>query len=240
MISQVLTIRTISLLLSFFICMGFKIPEYYKNMPEPDDPGRHLDYYLVERNGERIFLSKDDELSFVRGDILKIVSAVLKNGKNQIEEVNVVGFRAKNAGEGRDDLGAEIDTASNLDSRYWAVNQEGTAYAVISASKGLKHGIALLKRTEPRLKYVDIRLNDKVRVMREGQVIRMKADDTFKVEKVVTNLKNLDQVRFKLVKVKKINQKKINKLLGNADAYELIFAHRSYIFASIPMLVEPL
>ena len=240
MISQIFTIRTFSFMLSLFICLGFKIPEYYKNMPEPDEPGQVLDYYIVERNGERISLSKDKELSFVRGDILKIISAVLKRGGAQIGEVNVVGFRGKHAGEGRDDLGEEIDTSSTLDSKYWAVNPEGTLYAVISATNGRKHGIAFLKRTEPRLKYVDIRLNDKIRVMREGQVIRMKADDTFKVEKVVTNLKNLDQVRFKLVKVKKPDQKKLKKLLGNSDAYELIFQHRSYVFASIPMLVEPL
>ncbi|MCB9228382.1 MAG: hypothetical protein H6618_02105 [Deltaproteobacteria bacterium] len=217
------------------------LPEYYQKMPHPEDAGMRLGYYIVERNGERIILENGTVLRFIRGDLLRVTGVVLKNGeKNKRTEVNVVGFRAKTAGEDRQDLGQFIDTASYLNRKYWSINNEGDTYAVVAARDGQMLGMASLQRVEPKLQYVDIRLNDQIRVMREGQLIRMNASDQFKVEKIVTNLKNLDHVHYRLLRVSGEALTGQKNLPDHVGAYKLIFQHRSYEFAAIPMLVESL
>ena len=239
MTASVLPLRVLSLILLISCLVAFKVPEYYQKMTQATQ-GKVLDYYIVERNNERLTLSAGEVLPFVRGDSLKIVSAVLKDGSTVQGEVNVVGFRPPGDTGSRNDTGVLIDTTDNLDKKFWAVDNEGLTYAVVSALKKTVYGMAYLQRTEPMLKYVDIRLNDEIRVMREGQVIRLRSTDQFKVEKVVTNLKDVGEVKFRLVKVAKRKKKDLEKVIGKADAYELIFQHRSYDFATIPMLVEQL
>ena len=218
-----------------------RMPDFYKNMKGPSRQEDGLDFYILEKNGERFSLGSGKTLDFFRGDRLKVLDVFLKNRKNnQNIEVNVVGFRADPLDPSRQDLNKLIDTSTHLDQAYWSVNPGSGAdtFAVVSARGGRRLGMAWLRRTDPRLRYVDIRLNGEQKVMREGELIRIKSGDQFKVEKVVTNLKNLEHVRYSLARPEKHHLKNRKDLPKNADAFNLVFQHQSYVFASIPMLVE--
>lgn len=222
------------LLLSFFL-VSFKIPQYYSNMSKPAKPSEELDYLIIEHNGESKLLKNKETLSFVRGDELKIKAAKLRESKHEPLEVNIVGFRHPIQPGNRHDLGFLVDTSITLDKKQWAVDEKGEVFFVAAASKKLLHGYTFLKRLEPHLSYVDIKVNNQARVMREGETLSLKAADLFKVGRVVTNIKNLDDITFQVVELN-------NKARGFAsqpyEYYEIRFKHRSHTFAKIPMQVE--
>ena len=87
-----------------------------------------------------------------------------------------------------------------------------------------------LKRIEPRVKYLDLTINGKPRVMREGESLLVKETDIFKVKKIVTNIDKVEDIKFKIVP-KFSEQKRL-------EQYEIVLKHKDYIFARLPMAVE--
>ena len=225
--------RWIILLFSSLL-VSFKMPEYYSKMNRPTKLAEELDYFVIEHNGENKLLKNMDTMNYVRGDELKIKAAKLRAGDHEPMEVNLVGFRHPVKPGNRHDLGFLIDTSITLDKKQWAVDERGEVFFIAAASKKLLHGYAFFKRLEPALSYVDIQVNEQQRVMREGETLKLKAADLFKVGRVVTNIKNLDDVTFQVVELSK-GRKSSAELL---EYYEIRFKHRSHVFAKIPMQVE--
>jgi len=114
-------LRALLFLPVLFCLAGFKVPKYYQTKDRAT-PEKALDYYVIERNNERLTLNAEKTLPFVRGDSLLIVSAVLKDGSTVEGEVNVVGFRPPGDKGSRNDTGVLIDTSDNLDKKFWAVD----------------------------------------------------------------------------------------------------------------------
>ncbi|MFK7825024.1 MAG: hypothetical protein AB8G05_12790 [Oligoflexales bacterium] len=225
--------RWIILLLSSFL-VSFKMPQYYSIMRGPTKLTEELDYFIVEHNGENKILKNKQILSYVRGDELKIKAAKLRAGEHKPTEVNLVGFRHPIKPGNRNDLGFLIDTSKTLDKKQWAVDEAGEVFFIAAASKKLLHGYAYLRRLEPALSYVDIQVNNQQRVMREGETIKLRAADLFKVGRVVTNIKNLDHITFQVVELGKVKRASPQSL----EYYEIRFKHRSHVFAKIPLHVE--
>ena len=232
-VQQWLERRWIILLLSLFL-VSFKMPLYYSNMRGPTKLAEELDYLIVEHNGENKLLKNKETLSYIRGDELKIKAAKLREGEYQPSEVNLVGFRHPIKPGNRNDLGFLIDTSKTLDKKQWAVDEKGEVFFIAAASKKLLHGYAFLRRLEPALEYVDIKVNDKQRVMREGETLKLGAADLFKVGRVVTNIKNMDHITFQVVELGKDKRASLKSL----EYYEIRFKHRSHVFAKIPLHVE--
>lgn len=227
-------VKPILYLLLLFFLYSFKIPDFYSSFHDPIAEGQNLDYIVIEINGERKILKKGQSLTFIKGDKIKLVSSHLKNSSETVEETNVVGFRNPIDRRLRNDLGFEIDSNTNLHNNQWAVNESGDLYVIVASSKKTLHGISYLKRIVPRLKYVDIQVNDKTRVVRDGELLRVSPSDEFKVERFVTNLKNNEEVTFQIVSMKtkrNVLQKK------DVKKYQMVFKHRTHKFGNISIWV---
>ncbi len=211
----------------------YNLPTYYKNYKQAEDYNQILDYMVVEVNKSPVVLRKDENLQLIKGDEFMIKEAVLRNSKKRPSIINVVGFRFP--GGGIHDGGGEIDSAKIRPS--WAVkkNYRENTFVIVVHSKKTIHGLGFLKVIEPQLSYADISINGKKRVMREGETLRVKTTDQFKVEKVVTNIEKNKGIRFQ-IRPKNVPDGDFKRKLS--EELDILFSHKEYIFARIPIVVE--
>ena len=103
--------------------------------------------------------------------------------------------------------------------------KRGDLYAVLALSHATLHGVVYLRLIEPVLRYAEVAINGRTRVLRDGEPLNVKATDQVKVERVVTNLESTDGVRFQIA-------------TGDGPgAYAIRFSRGDTPFASIPLKV---
>lgn len=187
---------------------------------------------VVEVNGISNVYTGKDPIVIVKGDKLKLLSAKTTSGAEAIELINLVGFaNSKRAG---DDRQIEIDTERDLLDRF-AMGASKDLYRIVAMNKGQPVGESLLKVLEPKLSHAVLTLNGNRSVWREGEMIRVKASDKVKVEKVVTNLgEKSKDVLFKIVPLKVSGAEDF----GGFKLYEIRFQKGQKVFAKIPMQVD--
>ena len=66
----------------------------------------------------------------------------------------------------------------------------------------------------------------------------MKKSDSFKVGRVVTNLRGNENITFAIVPVIRGEQEVEGPTEKNAKEYRIVFRHKEYTFAKIPLIVE--
>lgn len=207
---------------------GPDLPAYYRDFREAEH-NRGLDYVIVRVNGAERLVRTNETLSFVGGDILVIESAMTKD-RSKIGAVNVYGFKGP---KGLDDRSCPIDTAELLKGAQWSVKKGAKVFPVVVSTRKVVNGVIYLKRIEPKLSHLEVRINKKLYQMREGKAIVLKGSDDFKVEKVVTNVEDLDNVEFRMLEIPK------NPLDESSGMrYSLIFRYKNQIFAKLPMVVN--
>ncbi|MBI2601556.1 MAG: hypothetical protein HYW48_00725 [Deltaproteobacteria bacterium] len=227
----------LGVLFPFVVISGaWTVPPYYQSFEKASKHEAQLDSVIIEVNGEPRSVKNGEELSFVRGDELLVKKVLLNSPEAKPSITNVVGF--VNEGSGSNDLGYKIDTSTELTKKTWALNPEGTVYTVVAYSQRILHGAVFLNRVEPRLEYIDVDINGKTRVMREGEKLLVKKSDSFKVERVVTNLRDNETITFAIVPVIRGEQEAEVPAEKGAKEYRIVFRHKEYTFAKIPMIVE--
>ena len=222
------------LLLCVILC-GWKHPDHYRDS-EKASGARSLDYVVVELNGQDSIVKNDERITYVRGDTLRINKVVLVDAHLYAKTVNIVGFKGAKDGSTEDDLGYLIDTSIELTNKRWAVDDAGFLYAVMVVSEKLIHGSILLERMEPELSYIDVKINNENRVMREGQYLLVKGTDIFEISRVVTNIREQGRIQFNIIAAPSIDSpvaKKVKK-------FQIFISNKNYIFAKIPFFVESL
>jgi hypothetical protein len=217
-------------LISGFL-VSWTLPDSYRTLVNPNDEALLLDYMIVEINGQIKKVSRNEEISFVRGDLLKVTQAYLKNAKKVINLVELSGFKGPKEARTRN-----IDSSVELIEKEGSVDSEGTVYPLIAQSGATLHGAVFLRRVEPTLSYIDVLVNGKNRVMREGESLQMKKSDHFKVVNVVTNIQGNKNISFAVVPLVTANQKAVDM----HQKYQILFRHKDYVFAKIPLTVESL
>ena len=195
-----------------------------------------LSHVVIEVNGLRSLVNDGETFTVIQGDKVLIVSAILQERTITPEHVNLIGFSADKAKVG-EDRGAVFSTAKGFDPQ-WTVDSNKSIYAIAVTSKKRLHGAIFMKIAQPLLKFADVLVNDKVRVMREGEILILAAKDKIQVQKVVTNLEKDNDVDFEIIKTGNNELEKSH--LRPATAYEIQFSRQGQIFAKIPMLIEGL
>lgn len=209
--------------------VSWNLPEAYRSLQEPNDKTMLLDYVIVEVNGTVKKVSRNEEISFVRGDILNVNEAYLKDSKKVI---NLLGIASSNPTKELLDIRKKsVDSSLELIQKEEALDPEGAVYALIAQSGKTLHGAIFLRRVEPTLSYIDVLINDKIRVMREGESLQVKKSDHFKVVNVVTNIRDKKDVSFAVEILG-------TKTTGNVQNYQIVFRNKKYVFAKIPLAVE--
>lgn len=208
--------------------VSWTLPERYQELREASDDSV-LDYVILDINGQLKKVSRNEELSFVRGDSVIINQAYLKNSKKNVSLVRIAGSAL-----GVDQRMKTIDTASSMISKDGSVDSEGSVYPLIVQTQNILHGVVYLRRIEPVLSYIDVQVNGKNRVMREGEILQVKKSDHFKVVNVVSNIENTKNISFVVVPVIRAKKPDSN------ENYQIVFRHKDYVFAKIPLNVESL
>ena len=187
--------------------------------------GQQLDYVIVAVNGEPHLVHDGDELPVVRGDMIVVRDAVLRDPKLVPRSVRLVGAHH---GPHGDDRGLPF-TTEQLRVRD-SENKQGQTFAVLALTKGTLHGAVFLRVVEPELRYAEIQVNGRSRVLRDGEPLEVKATDQVKVSKVVTNLQSTDGVLFRI-------DKPVHPDKDAPAEYEIRFTRAGQPFASIPLKV---
>ena len=229
-------LRVLSLILFIFLSnplvAGGKIPAYYKDYKEAQVFGEKLDYVVLSVNNDSQVIRSGNEFQLIKGSQFVIKDAVLKDQEIRPRTVNLVGYRGPE--DGADDRGFLVDSTKIESS--WSVTDgyKEKTYVIIVYSGKVIHGTISVKVIDPQLEYADILVNDEKTVMREGEVLKVKASDRFKVQKVVTNIKYNMGIRFQIrpsIEPMKVGQE-------NHENLDIIFSYKEYIFAKIPIYVE--
>ena len=230
--------------------LAYNLPSYYRSSKLSTHVSvDELDQIILELNGRRLAVKNNGIVSFIRGDVIKIVAVAMKpatpfsqtslgvatTDTSHFGEVNVVGFLGGNKGNLRNDLGYEIDTEKYLTGRDWALDEMGTVYGVVTASSpDIVHGVVFLKRIEPVLKWVELIVNGKTHIVRQGQELELKERDRFKVVDIVSNLESSTRSVDLNVNVLPIG----NKSDESHSRYEIQISRKSLVFGNIPVVIE--
>jgi hypothetical protein len=216
--------------------VGWVLPGSYKNYSKADLLTEKLDYVILSINGERRVYPSGQEIHLLRGDKVKVVSAILKNHSVKPKVVNVVGYSSFES-KGSDDRGVDIDTSKQF-RRVWSLEKKGHKFAVTVSSDKVLHGFVILVLDLPQLKFVDLMINQKLKVMRKDEVLVLSADDRIKIKNVRTNIKNGPKAHYQIIKTNNLELK--NASLRPAESFEIQFSRAGIIFAKVPMLIENL
>jgi hypothetical protein len=217
--------------------IGWTLPGSYKAYDVvPARSLASLSHVVVEVNGQRVLVNSGDLFTVVQGDSVLIVNAIMTDRRILPEHVNLIGFSADKS-KLSEDRGVAFSTAKGFEPE-WTVDDGKSIYAIAVTTKKRLHGAIFMKIAKPQLKFVDVLVNEKVRVMREGEVLVLGAKDKIQVQKVVTNLEKNEDVNFEIIKTGNNELEKTH--LRQATAYEIRFSRQGQVFAKIPMLIEGL
>lgn len=209
---------------------AWKLPERFKSFGILDRSPQTLDYMIVTLNGHAMIVKNKQELAFVRGDILIIKEVVLKSPRFHPKKVTMIGLQGPDAA-GDDIRNLPIDTAVSLVDKGAAVNPAGDTYAAIVSTKRSVNGWIGLRRIEPRLSYIDVLINGKAKVVREGEPLVVHAKDDFKVVRVVSNVEKQDEIRFQITQESED---------ASIKHFNIFVTNKNYVFAKVPLIVETL
>lgn len=183
-----------------------------------------LQLVTIEVNGAIQSVKNGESLKVVRGDKIKILSGILNNPTNKIDELNVIGFDSPKSRKG-DDRNIEFKTTA-LQER-WSENRDGLNFVVIATSGKSTHGYVFLSLIEPVLKFAVLDLNGREVVLRDGEPFVASGSDKVRVKRVATNVSDNDNVFVQVIPVK-----------GRPGEYEMRFLREKMIFARLPMKLE--
>lgn len=206
------------------------LPKFYENFL-PASEQQRLNYIEVKINDEYKKVVNEKNLPLVKGDLLSVEYAFLQNGKKILNHLNVIGYTGAGNQGGFNDAGKIIDTGNEELNKRWLVDGK---YKIIVADhkRRLIYGSVTLEIVEPKLEYIEAKINHDPVVLRQGNYTLIGEKDLFKVENVVTNLSSDKKVTFKIEK--KWQTKENLKL----SAYYIIFSYGTHTFAKVPLIVQ--
>lgn len=187
-----------------------------------------LKYLMMEINNQTNVFSSKDKINIVKGDIVKIKSAVLEDGSFP-DVVNLVGFPNGNKSNPAEDRGYIINTATDL-LKGWSEDKLGTRYSIDISHNNKNINKFTLNLLDPILLYVIANINGKESVLRPGEVSFIKESDDFEVMKIVSNLSPSDKtIRFKMDL----------ELVGGKNIYSMNFIRHDRVFGKIELEIKP-
>ena len=219
-------LRTLLIVALSFCAAGrsWVSPMQYSPREVYAEQAQHLDYLIVEVNGERRLLLAGTQVEVVRGDTLKVISAVLKDRRRQVQYVNIVGF--KNPPDNGKDRGYLVNTDKQL-IPYFSQRGAGRIYAIVVGSGDKIHGEVYYRLLDPQLRYAVLRVNDsKSLVLRDGEPVQVGIDDRLTISKVSVNFTFRKGLTFD-----------IYRDANAAVPHEIRFARDDKIFARIPLQI---
>jgi hypothetical protein len=189
----------------------------------------HLLSLVISTGQQQHRVSNGEILPILRGDRFRIESAQLVGQGLKPDRIDLVGFARPN--QPNDDRGVWIDSATELLSRF-AVVPGGDKYSVKVYRRGILAGEAFVQIVQPSLNYAEVSVNGSIRLLRADDVLKVSSKDQFKLEKVVTNLGETEDVSVRLEPIELRNSKPPYKL------YEMQLIRKNVVFARLGLQVR--
>lgn len=215
---------------------GIKIPPSYQNFPFILEEKKLLKSCQIFLNQEEKTILNGQTLNFYAGDVIVISSCTLNEEKSPIDSINLVGFYNKKLSPKEDDdQKVEIDTAFELGEkqRKWSVEKDDLIFATAVLVSDKIAGLFYLKRQDLSIKYMDVKINDNISVVRLDKPLVLKESDVFSVQKVVSNLENEKDIK---VQIFPSDQKP--NYLRPAKFYSMEFSYKNNVFTTFSIIVE--
>ena len=201
--------------------------------------------YAVKASLDRVVLNVNEEPRFIRdgetfrivwGDTISVGSILFKGG--DIPEgfsVNFVGYPAPASLGPLDDRGFSIRSHKDL-LKSWSVDGAGKRYVIRVKHRDGELGNVYVEIERPKLRYVVLKVNGEDRILREGEVFKVKGQDRFLVKRFETNIEKIDDsLDYKVIPAKRTQNS------GEMDAirrFDLCFYRFGQEFARIPILMS--
>jgi hypothetical protein len=214
-----------------------KVAYSAQSFKEPSSPLEKLEGMIIAVNSQARFVPAGSTVNFVRGDVLEVREALLKDRRKQVEKVKVIGFTQSLRAASDDDRGTLIDTNQYLNNPALAANPQEELYAVIANSRALLYGRIFLHPIAAQLHYVEVSINGALRVLRPGERLELKSDDLFKITRIASNINEASAVQFNIV-ARSENSKNAQTSIVAKTWHSLVFSHQGYVFCEIPMSIE--
>ena len=199
-----------------------------------------LNHVTTLVNGERRIVQAGEQLDLISGDTLVLQSASVGGTKTgHRASLNLVGFRGQNSDRSWDDIGATINTATDLIPalaiKPGTGTYSGNKYVVRCDVAGVVAGQISVWVTQPRLRYAEVAINGESRAIRDGEVLTVSPTDRIKVQRFESNVANPAEVTFLF--------QPAEALLASTNGpvktrYEFVFSRKGRIFAKIPVRLE--
>ncbi len=153
-------------------------------------PAERLKHLEIEVAGKNLVVSADDTLHIVRGDIMKITSALTTNFSDTGFRVNFVGFVGNTRYNDAEDRGYRIDTARDL-MTWRSLNSEQSLYRIAVENLETKSeiGSTYIVLDEPAVDYVIVRNESGATIaLKPGATVDCRNMETFTVLSVISNV----------------------------------------------------
>lgn len=184
-----------------------------------------------ELNGSKGVLQTDVPLTIVKGDMVIFHNAKVscQGSEKLTETIDVVGFAPRR--QSTSDAGFIIDSSHDLQSKFAKVSGHDQIFSVIAKIDGIQVNYWKLVVSDPRLDRVEFNVNGQVRVVGNGDELKIKSTDQMKIARIQTNVRGNDHVRH-VLKPKAVD---LGKDRRQGD---LVFLRGDIVMGQIKVIVE--
>jgi hypothetical protein len=197
-----------------------------------------LSHVTVQVNGESLAIRAGDQLDLIAGDILRLKGAALGTSPSRPLRVslNFIGVPGRDPVRLWDDIDQDINTATDVIAAH-AISRAENKYLVRAEVSGTTIGVVYVRISPPRLAFAEILVNGQVRVLRDGETLRIAPSDQVKLNRFESNISNPAEVGFRFLQ--STGSGAFAKG-GLKTPYEFVFSRGGRVFARIPVRVESL
>jgi hypothetical protein len=195
-------------------------PPAAKEAPQADK----VDYFIIERNQQRLLLANGETLALVEGEpfkILNIMPAFPDSSNVKVNFKGYVGDPKNNTGE---DRGYLIHTGTDLLKRF-ATNKQGDLFEIVAAQDQNILGKIWVRILPPQVNYLLFKINDQKWILvKSKEQINLARDDQFSLEEIQTNLPQKSEIYLQTngQKIKIGEPKRVKDLFPNGSNKQTI------------------
>ena len=130
------------------------------------DHGDRLLFMTLKVDGALVVVHDGKEVAVPYGSQIEVEDAILQNQKS-LKMVNVVGFTHHGWPPG-EDRSRVFNSATDLMTK-WSEANGGQVFAITAGTKKKLHGVVYFRLLKPELRFAELTINGKRKVMRDGE-----------------------------------------------------------------------
>ena len=204
--------------------------------PSKEKPGTAMPHYLTLLiNGLMQEVEAGEKIFFIKGDLLQVQALGVVQGvqKKAALRIKFVGQEGVPLTTEPTDLNYELKT-DTIDAKLAFYDEEHSKrYKIFVYLNKDCIDEYVLYELEPKLHYLEISLNGKKRVLRDGESFRLNVTDKMQMDRISSNINNISSINFRTVQASSVNGENTP-----IKKYAIQLEYKNSIFAQIPLELE--